>query len=348
VSDYELETYRLTASLYNSEDATFWARNTLLVAIQAAMLSGTTGIMVTFGKDFPQTDRGSVMASLFLYAFGVVCAIGMLTAGVWILMVRRSAYLSHLIEKRLGAIETYFMGPSPAPAKAALKPFTEWDRLLSLNHLDRRREFPTKPYFFGGWRLSHLWTAVGLAFLIAWVVLALLVWAHRAAFDASKDGASTPPSAAVIGPVEFAPFSLGSAERRMCDGEVDTKALETTLKAVESVRTQGLSPLVLLLGGTDRVRLSNASRQQYDTNAGLGQARAAAIRQCLWNAASVAQRDATSFVMMDAGPGFTPREQVDAAASERGRERDRIVRALVLAVSHDQVKPLGGAAGQPR
>jgi hypothetical protein len=50
--------------------------------------------------------------------------------------------------------------------------------------------------------------------------------------------------------------------------------------------------------------------------------------------------------MMDVGPGFTPRERVDAVASERGRERDRIVRALVLAVSHDQVKPLGGAAAQ--
>jgi hypothetical protein len=308
-----------------------------LVALEGAMFAGAVAILGTFAKDLPPDSSRQDLVRLFLWALLALCFIGLTTSIVWIFMVRRGAYIGHVIERQMVDIEEFFR--SKYDAVAVLRPYTRWAEALRFKH-GRRFAAYQRRYLLGGIRLSYSWTFVVVLFCLVWVFLIVRVSGLFPSKPAVvQDGNGPVPITDhvlmrdFVTLVQFSPFAVGTAQRNCGIDRNDQQAIANALRAIRSVKDNGLSPLVILIGGTDRVPLSARYRKQYESNSGLGQARAATIKQCLTNVIDDALRESVRFVTLDAGPGYTPSEHQESSADEQERANDRTVRALVMGVA---------------
>ena len=80
----------------------------MLVALEGAMFAGAVAILGTFAKDLPPDSSRQDLVRLFLWALLALCFIGLTTSIVWIFMVRRGAYIGHVIERQMVDIEEFF------------------------------------------------------------------------------------------------------------------------------------------------------------------------------------------------------------------------------------------------
>jgi hypothetical protein len=300
------------------------------------MLAGAVAILGTFAKDLPPSSGRQDLVDLFAWALLALCFIGLSTSIVWIFMVRRGAYISHVIERQMTEMEEFFR--TKYGAVAALRPYTRWAEALRFKHGQRLAAYQRR-YLLGGIRLSYSWTFVGVLFIFVWLFLFVRVWTLFPARSSVVGDGADPISVSDQAPirdfvtlVQFSPFAAGMAQRDCGIDLDDQQAIARAVHAIRSVNENGLSPLVILIGGTDRIPLSARYRKQYESNSGLGQARATTIKQCLINAIDGALREAVRFVTLDAGPGYTPSEPHESSADERERTNDRTVRALVVGV----------------
>ncbi len=297
------------------------------------MLAGAVAILGAFAKDLaPNSSRDLV--ALFIWALLTLCFVGLSTSIVWIFMVRRGAYISHVIERQLRDIEKLLH--AKYGVGAALQPYTKWAKALEFRHGQRLKEYQRR-YLLGGIRLSYSWTFVGVLFFLVWVFLCVRVWGlfpHTPTGD-DQQGPVTDktPLRDFVTLVQFSPFPVGVAERTCGTDSNDEQAIAKALSAIRGVKGKGLSPLVILIGGTDRIPLAAPYRRQYESNHGLGQARTATIKRCLRNATDDALRETVRFVTLDAGPGYTPLARQESSIDEQERANDRVVRALVLGVA---------------
>ena len=300
------------------------------------MLAGAVAILGTFAKDLPPDSSRQDLVGLFISGLLALCFIGLTTSIVWILMVRRGAYISHVIERQMGDIEELFR--TKYGAVAALRPYTHWAEALRFKHGQRFATYQRR-YLLGGIRLSYSWTFIVVLFCLVWLFLIVRVSSLILSKPALVQGGKPPvpitdhaPMRDFVTLVQFSPFAIGMAERDCGIDHNDQQAIAKTVHAIRNVRDNGLSALVILIGGTDRIPLSARYRKQYESNSGLGQARAATIKQCLTNVIDNALRESVRFVTLDAGPGYTPSEHQESSADEQQRTNDRTVRALVMGV----------------
>jgi hypothetical protein len=337
---YETEIYKTLAQSYDNEETIFWARNNLLVALQGAMLAGAVAIMGSFAKEAPAGAVDVNVLGLFKAALQLLCFVGLATAVAWIVMVRRSAYISHVIAARLEELEAFFHARYTLDPLLAI--YTHWNAALKFDRKTRRDQYatptptagqrPNGGYALGGFRLSHVWTSVGLLFLVTWAFLMIRVscMVVQPKIDDDRGGNPPAPVGQLFALTQFAAFDPGLAERNCESGDIDGDAMTLMLRAISKATKLGLSPLVILIGGTDRTPLSPRLRRQYESNDGLAQARAVAIKKCLLATFEGDARESVRFVALNAGPAYTPSARGTELVDQREQERDRSVQALVL------------------
>ncbi|MFZ6645456.1 hypothetical protein ACO0LO_07060 [Undibacterium sp. TJN25] len=133
---------------------------------------------------------------------------------------------------------------------------------------------------------------------------------------------------AVVASARFDGFSQGQAKLD-CDSEDNKKIIDGIREGITKASDKKLQAIVLLVGGTDRKALSPASRQRFESNAGLARARVSEVERCL--KPETAQRP-VQVIRLITGPSYTP-EAHEAPDIERQKmASDREVRAFVVGV----------------
>lgn len=336
---HELEVYKQLAQLFNSEETSFWTRNNILIVLQGALVTAFASILLKTIDLGRPTDK---LQHLFEAACIAVCVMGLFLAVAWLFMVRRSTYISRTISDELEAVEADWTNRYHVVSTYAA--YTHWYTSLEMKkgkreQLDKGKGRVSRIPFlrgrpFAGWRLSDIWTTLGALFVVVWVALLGVVIA-KGPLPGDDDG--KPPLAAAAGlfaATRFEGFRPGEASLQCEGAPPPPQPLADTLAGIENVRSAKLSPLVLLIGGTDRIALTPQHRRQYESNSGLAQARAARVRDCIVSALGTAATSgrAVHFVTLDAGPGYTPPARQDQAILEEhpGQTKDRSVQVLVL------------------
>lgn len=341
---HELEVYKQLATLFNSEETSFWTRNNILVVLQVALVTAFASILVKT-LDLKQPTRD--LLHLFEAACIAVCAIGLFLAVAWLFMVRRSTFISRMIADQIEEIERHWA--KRYQVGAPFDAYKTWNASLDLDLAKRRQAEAGKPREsripflrgrpFAGWRLSNIWACLGAMFVLVWLaLLGLVLWKGPllpAGEGKAEGGDAKPPPAASAGlfaVTRFEGFLAGDASLPCESAPRAPQALADTLTGIEQAHGEKLSSLVLLIGGTDRTALTPEHRRQYESNSGLAQARAASVRDCIAAALGAAATDHNvQFVALDAGPGFTPPGHPAGAKQEHpDQTRDRSVQVLVL------------------
>jgi hypothetical protein len=341
---HELEVYKQLATLFNSEETSFWTRNNILVALQGALVTAFATILVkTIDLKRPSDD----LLHLFEAGCIAVCAIGLFLAVAWLFMVRRSTYISRTIADQLEAIEKDWQ--PRCRIRPSFNAYTAWNRSLEFDRtereaLDKRKRRASRIFFlrgrpFAGWRLSDIWTSLGALFVVVWLALLWIVLVKGPLLPGNgkggDDDGKPPPSAGagLYAVTRFDGFLPGEASLPCGSPAPASRPLADTLAAIEQARSDKLGSLVLLIGATDRTALTPEHRKQYESNSGLAQARAARVRDCIAGelASSVMDDRSVHFVTLDAGPGYTPLARDASAKTEHpDQARDRSVQVLVL------------------
>lgn len=158
-SELEMETYKMLATLFNSEETAFWTRNNILVALQAALVAATVAMLTKLAELSALSPSGQVLRG----AIGALCFVGLASALAWLFMVRRSTFIADTISKQLKALEARLeQDYSVRAMKPEFKIFTSFGDALSKDGKFRRLE---------AHRLSTIWTIVGTMFVLIWIAL---------------------------------------------------------------------------------------------------------------------------------------------------------------------------------
>jgi hypothetical protein len=103
-----------------------------------------------------------------------LCFVGLAVSVVWILMVRRSAYISHVVETQMKEVEEHLATLYSIPRP--LQVYTRFCEAIAYSQEKRSAMFNPRHYRLGGFRLSYLWTFIGIVFALAWIALMIFAW----------------------------------------------------------------------------------------------------------------------------------------------------------------------------
>jgi hypothetical protein len=131
----------------------------------------------------------------------------------------------------------------------------------------------------------------------------------------------------LLASARFGPFASGD-DSLDCSSRVNTQGVADIRTAFEEAFRRKQRVLLLLVGVTDRMPLSQALRQRYGSDAGLARARVSAAERCLF--ASDATPPPSDVLRVISGPAYTPASADSSDAARQGMEGDRVVRVVVV------------------
>jgi hypothetical protein len=205
----QLEVYKILATLFNSEETSFWTRNNILVVVHGALIAATAAIVSQSEKVL--TPGAPITAKTVLFgSLAVLSFVGLLMAVAWLLMVARSVRIGDTVLVQLRRLEAQF----PAGLASQFRAFTTFARQLDTTAIPEA-DFPSKART-NNVRLSTLWTWVGAGLALLWglLVIAFAVAVVTLAPAPMKTAdADAPPGTVerVSGAVEQVAFSATQA-----------------------------------------------------------------------------------------------------------------------------------------
>jgi hypothetical protein len=143
----------------------------------------------------------------------------------------------------------------------------------------------------------------------------------------------------------FGGFDKGDDGTRIpiCGMQGNAESAEKIRSALSRAQTQGLQPLVVLVGSTDRTPLSPAGRARFESNTGLARARVGTVESCLKlnKTSSDGNGPQPEIVRVVSGPSHTTetRDPPEVEKQELGADRKVDVFLVSLATkTNDPVK----------
>jgi hypothetical protein len=164
----ELETYKSLVSLHNAQETIFWTRNNILAVIQSALVTGAFSVLKTRNG-----EKLLLLDAEHRFPATVLCLAGLVIAVVWILLVRRTDFLFKTTLHSLADMETSGFG--------VRRQFRAFGRFIAETRPDEARHddlalHPQRSGNVGGWRLVHIWGALGGFFVLLWSVAVCAIW----------------------------------------------------------------------------------------------------------------------------------------------------------------------------
>lgn len=340
---YEFEIYKIFAELFNSEETAFWARNNVLVVVQAGLIAAMAAFASNADKLVTADGHASSAFIFFIGALAAIDVVGFGMAIAWLLMVHRSARIADTISDELKAFEKEFENHSAIKLGKKFWVFNHFGGNLAEMPADAKNKIYSKgshakPTKLNRYRISNIWSFVGGFLLLIWLILGVGLGAYYlsvAKKDAQPIGVGQPPVCPSIecqklGFIKLGvvgPFCTGQSESQACDAQKlsqpDMAQLQQLVASIHRVDPVQLT----LVGSADRVGLKPELLKKYGSNEGLARARAewvlAQIKE-IWQQTYPAQRNSAALnqaQILSVGPaGFSETTQMD----------DRVVYVYVL------------------
>lgn len=168
----ELEVYKILATLFNSEETSFWARNNILVAVQGGLVAASIAIL-SRAKEVLQADAHPHASELLFGSLAALAFVGWGMAIAWIYMAGRSERIANTISGQLKEIEKVFERRFTPFLPSTFQPFQTFSYNLNPNST---KELLVEKRWNNRIRLSTLWQWVGWGLMWFWfVVLAVFL-----------------------------------------------------------------------------------------------------------------------------------------------------------------------------
>jgi hypothetical protein len=156
--EYELplEAYRLLAKLLQHEEALFWRRNDVFLALNG-------GLVVVLGLIRPpQAETVNPTPKILTY---MICSIGLVMCFLWLTTVRRSeAFYNHWYEQ-LKFLEKQYLAP--------ISVFQIADEYFAKGRIKLGEEEFKLDFLSRQMRIYHALIGAPLVFLVAWLSLSV-------------------------------------------------------------------------------------------------------------------------------------------------------------------------------
>lgn len=161
-STLEIEVYKSLATLFNSEETSFWTRNNILVVVQGGLIAATASIVGNADKALG-AHASPRIAMLWFVALCVLSAVGLMTAVAWAFMVGRSQRIADVILAELKNLEL----------ELARNGVLRGEHFQAYNVFSKelRRADGTDVNRLNSTRLSKVWATLGGALAAVWLVL---------------------------------------------------------------------------------------------------------------------------------------------------------------------------------
>lgn len=152
--DLPLEVYKSLIGLLEHEEALFWRRNEVFLALNG-------GLVAILGLVWPsESATFNPMVRVFIF---LICAIGVLVSPLWLIVVRRSEAFYNCWYEHLKFLEKQYLAPIDV-LQSADKFFAEGRVMLGAEEIKLDR-------ISSRMRIYHALIALPLVFLAAWVGL---------------------------------------------------------------------------------------------------------------------------------------------------------------------------------
>jgi hypothetical protein len=164
-SALELEVYKTLATLFNSEETSFWTRNNILVAVNGVLIAATGAILGNAEKVL--ASGASPFATILLFAaLAGLALVDLCMATAWLFMVGRSERIADTVSGQLKVIEGVFA--ERVALREEFQAFRTFGRHLTPG---QPGELLSPAKWNNDIRLSVLWRRVGWGLAGLWAML---------------------------------------------------------------------------------------------------------------------------------------------------------------------------------